>query len=119
MAGVHGLEHVQRFAATALSDDDPVGPHTQGVDDQLANGDTALAANIRGTGLKTADVLLVELQLCRILDGDDPLVDGDESRADVEQRRLTRTGTTGDQDVRSRKDAGLDKGGRRLVSVPK
>ena len=31
VAGVHGLEHVQRLARTTLADDDPVGPHAQGV----------------------------------------------------------------------------------------
>ena len=29
MTGVHGLEHVERLRTTALSDDDPVGSHTQ------------------------------------------------------------------------------------------
>ena len=28
-AGVHGLQHVQRFGAAALADDDAVGPHAQ------------------------------------------------------------------------------------------
>ena len=28
-AGVHGLQHVQRFGAAALADDDAVGTHTQ------------------------------------------------------------------------------------------
>ena len=36
VAGVHGLEHVQRLGAAALADDDPFGPHTQGVADQVA-----------------------------------------------------------------------------------
>src|SRR5207245_10251861 len=33
VAGVHGLEHVQRLRSAALADDDAVGPHTQGVAD--------------------------------------------------------------------------------------
>ena len=36
VAGVHGLEHVERFAAAALADDDAFRPHTQGVADQIA-----------------------------------------------------------------------------------
>ncbi len=28
-AGIHGLEHVQRFGAAALAHDDAVGAHTQ------------------------------------------------------------------------------------------
>ena len=37
VAGVHGLEHVQRLAAAHLADDDAVGPHAQGVDHELAD----------------------------------------------------------------------------------
>ena len=47
VAGVHGLEHVQRLAAAALPDDDPVGPHAQGVADELADRDRALALDVR------------------------------------------------------------------------
>ena len=114
MTGVHGLEHVQCLATTALSNDDAVGSHTQGVDDQLANRDTAFTVDVCGTSLKTADVLLVKLQLRSVLDGHDALIDRDESRADVEECRLTGTGTTGDQDVGSREHARLDEGGRFL-----
>ena len=36
VAGVHRLQHVQRFLAADLADDDAVGAHTQGVDDAAA-----------------------------------------------------------------------------------
>ncbi len=36
VAGVHRLQHVEGLLATHLADDDPVRPHTQGVDDQFA-----------------------------------------------------------------------------------
>src|SRR6186997_146066 len=39
VARVHGLEHVERLTGTALADDDPIGPHAQGVTDELTNGD--------------------------------------------------------------------------------
>src|SRR5664280_404945 len=48
VARVHCLEHVERFAGTALPDDDPVGPHPEGVPDQLADRDLALALDVRG-----------------------------------------------------------------------
>ena len=38
VAGVHGLDHVQRLGAAALADDDAVGPHAQGVLHQVADG---------------------------------------------------------------------------------
>src|SRR5664280_1095983 len=46
VARVHRPEHVQRLAAAALSHDDPVGPHPQGVPDQLADRDLALAFDV-------------------------------------------------------------------------
>ena len=54
MAGVHGLEHVQRFTTTALSNHDAIRAHAQGVDDQLANGDAAFAVDIGRTSLEAA-----------------------------------------------------------------
>ena len=36
VAGVHGLQHVERFGAARFADDDAVGPHTEGVDEQIA-----------------------------------------------------------------------------------
>ena len=41
VAGVHGLEHVEGLGATALTDDDAVWPHTQGVTDQVTDPDLA------------------------------------------------------------------------------
>ena len=120
VAGVHGLEHVERLAAAALADDDAVGPHAQGVAHQLADGDGALALDVRRARLERDHVLLAELQLGRVLDGDDALVVGDERREDVEHRRLARAGAARDEDVEARLDARL--AGSRTspgVAVPK
>ncbi len=50
-------------------------------------------------------MVLDEPELGGVLDGDDPLVLGDEARHDVEERRLTGSGTTRDEDVEPRFDA--------------
>ena len=50
VAGVHGLEHVERLGAAALADDDPVGPHAQGVAHQVAGVICALALDVRRAG---------------------------------------------------------------------
>ena len=105
VAGVHGLEHVERLTAAALADDDAIGPHAQGVAHQLADGDRALAFDVRRPRLERDDVLLAQLQLGRVLDRDDALVVGDERRQDVEQRRLAGAGAAGDDDVQARLDA--------------
>jgi len=47
VAGVHRLEHVQGFTATALTDDDVIGPHTQTALDELPNRHRALALDVR------------------------------------------------------------------------
>src|SRR6476659_4859207 len=60
MARVHGLQHVERFARTALPDDDPVRPHAQGVADELADRDGALAFDVRRARLEGDDVFLAE-----------------------------------------------------------
>ena len=47
VAGVHRLQHVQRFFAADLADDDAIRPHTQRVDHQVALLDRALALDVR------------------------------------------------------------------------
>ena len=84
MARVHGLEHVERLGAADLADDDAVGAHTQGVADELADADLALALDVRRARLERDDVLLLELELGRVLDRDDALVVRDERREGVE-----------------------------------
>src|SRR3954467_2310587 len=67
VAGVHGLEHVEGFAGTALPDDDPVGPHAQGVAYELADRDGALAFDVGRARLEGHDVLLPKLELRGVL----------------------------------------------------
>src|SRR5206468_4226622 len=90
VAGVHGLEHVQRLRATALPHDDALRPHAQGIDDQVADGDAALALDVGRAGFQRHDVVLAQLQLGRVLDGDDALIARDEAAQDVEQGGLAR-----------------------------
>ena len=108
VAGVHGLEHVQRLAGTALPDDDAVGPHAQRVADELADRDRALALDVRRARLERHHVLLAELELGGVLDRHDPLVVRDERREDVEGRRLARAGAAGDEDVQAGLHAGAE-----------
>ena len=105
VARVHRLEHVERLGAAALADDDPVGPHAQGVADEVADRDRALALDVRRARLEPEHVALVELELGRVLDRHDPLVVRDRGREPVEERRLPRAGAARDQDVELRLDA--------------
>ena len=73
MARVHRLQHVERFLATHLADDDPVRPHTQGVDDQFALTHRSLPFHVRRTAFQANNVLLLQLKFGRIFDGHDAL----------------------------------------------
>ncbi len=99
VAGVHRLEHVERFFAADLADDDAVRTHTQRVDHQIALADGALAFDVGRPGLEAHHVTLPQLQLGRVFDRDDALVLADEAGQDVEQRRLAGAGAARDDDV--------------------
>src|SRR3954466_5945944 len=67
MAGVHRLEHVEALAPSALPHDDPVRTHAEGVADQVADRDRALALDVRWPRLQPDDVLLLQLELDGVL----------------------------------------------------
>ena len=118
-AGVHGLQHIQRFGAAALADDDAVGPHTQRGADQLALVDAALFVQIGRAGFELHHVPLLQLQFGGVFNGDDALVFGDEARQRVQRGRFAGTGSARDQDGGLRLDARRQKfqhaGRQRLV----
>ena len=79
MAGVHRLEHVECFRTSNLTNDDPIGAHSQAVDHQVALGDTARSFNVGWPGFESYDMLLFELEFGRVLDRDDSLSFGNET----------------------------------------
>ena len=99
MAGIHGLQQIEGFGSAHLADDDAVGTHTQAVLDEIAHGDLALAFEVRRPRLKPDHMRLLQLQLGRVLAGDDALVVVDIAGHAVEQGRLARTGAAGNDDV--------------------
>ena len=105
MAGVHRLQHVERLFAAHLTDDDAIGAHAQGVDDELPLLHRALAFHVGRTRLEARHVLLPQLQFRGVFDRDDALVLGDEAGQHVEQRRLTGAGAAADQAVETSFDA--------------
>src|SRR3546814_12404328 len=82
-----------------LPQDDAVRPHPKRVADKIARRHLARAFQIGGPGFQPHDMALAELQLGRVLDGDEALAVVDEGRQHVEQGRLARAGATADQDV--------------------
>ena len=102
MARVHGLQKVERLGSAHFAHDDAFRTHTQTVADEIAHGDLALPFEVGRTGFQAHDMGLLELQFGGVLAGDDALVDVDIGGQTVEQRRLARAGTAGDEDVTAR-----------------
>ena len=80
-----------------LADDDVVGPVAERVPHQVADRDGGLGAD--SPGLEAEAVGAVDPEFERVLDGDDPLVFGQQLDQRVEERRLARARASGDQDV--------------------
>ena len=97
VAGVERLEQIGGLAAPDLADDDVVGPVAQRVPHQVADRDGGLGAD--SPGLEAEAVGALDPEFERVLDGDDPLVFGQQLDQRVEERRLARARASGDQDV--------------------
>jgi hypothetical protein len=110
VARVHGGQEVETFLATDFAQDDPVWPHTQRVDDEVADGDRALALEVGRAGFERQPVRLLKPKLGRVLDGDDALARVDHLRQGVEHGRLARAGAARDDDVHPRRARDLEHG---------
>ena len=66
------------------------GAHPKGVDQQVAHGDLTGPFRAHSPSLEAHDVRLLELELGRVLDGDEPLAVGNLPRERVHERRLPR-----------------------------
>src|SRR5579883_642963 len=96
-AGVHGLQHIERFSAAALAHDDAVGPHTQRRPQQNPLIDAAFLVDIGRPRFELHHVALLQLQLGCIFDGDDALLFGDEAGEPVQHGGFAGPGAAGDQ----------------------
>ena len=93
MAGVHRLQHVERFLTSALAENHTVRAHAQRVLDQVALPDLAMPFHVGGTRLHPSDVRLLQLQFGGVLDRDQALVLRNEGRQGVQHGRLAGAGT--------------------------
>jgi hypothetical protein len=81
VARVHGLQQVECFRSADLADDDPLGPHTQAVLDEIAHRDLALAFEVGRARFKPDHMRLLELKFGGVLARDDAFVGIDASRS--------------------------------------
>ena len=75
---------------------------------QFALGDLPVPFDIRRAGLQAHHMGLLQLQLGRVLDGDDPLVVRNEAGQDIEHGGLAGAGTAGDEHVEPPANDGLE-----------
>ncbi len=108
VAGVHGLQHVQGFFRANFADDDAVGPHTEGVDDQLPDVDRADAFHVGRARFHARHVRLLQPQFGGVFNGDDALVFRNVGGERVEQGGFAGAGASADQDVQARFDAAFE-----------
>src|SRR5256714_6002526 len=99
MAGVHGLQQIERLGSADFADDDAFGSHTQAVAYQFAHGDLAFALDVGRAGFQPHHMRLLQLKFGGVFAGDDALVVLDELRQAVQQRGLAGTCAAGDQHV--------------------
>ena len=105
MAGVEGLQHVERLGAAHLPHDYAIRTHAQRVAHELADRHLALALDVARPALQAQNVSLSEAKLGGVLDRHDSLGIGNRRRQGVEQGRLAGAGTAGYEDVQARLDA--------------
>lgn len=53
VSSVHGLQHIERFAAAAFTYHDPVGAHAERIDDEVFDRHFAEALDVLGSCFKT------------------------------------------------------------------
>ena len=99
MAGVHGLQQVERFGSADFADDDAFGAHTQAVADQFAHRDLAFALDVGRPGFQPHHMRLLQLKFGGVFAGDDALVVVDVLGQAVQQRGLAGAGAAGDQHI--------------------
>src|SRR5579862_6158656 len=109
MPRVHSLEHVQRLLATDLTYDDPVGSHTQTIDQQLPLFHSTLPFHVRRAALQADDVTLLQLQFCGVFYGYDSFLIGYESGKDIEESCFAGACSTGDNHAEPRFYGTLEK----------
>jgi hypothetical protein len=117
VARVASLQHVERFAAAHFADDQAVGAHAQRRAHEVADIHRAGALSVGRPRFEPHNVRLPELQLGRLLNGDDPFVAVDLACEGVAQRRLPGAGATGHQNVGTRSHEAREQRGAEVVKA--
>ena len=118
VTGVEGLQEVEGLGAAYLADDDAIGPVPEGCAEQIGDGDSGQRRfvsqrHLSSSRFESEEIRFVEMDLGGLLDHDDPIAIRDPSRQGVQQRRLSRSGAAGNQDVALGGDRGDEPASKR------
>ena len=114
VAGVERREQLADLRAADLADDQPVGPHPQGLPHEVAQLDAARPLDVGRPGHQPDDVRMPRPQLGHVLDGDDAFTRPDEAQQRAEDRGLAGARAAGDEE----RQAGFEYGAhQRLAEV--
>jgi hypothetical protein len=104
VAGIERLQQVERLGTTHLSDEDSIGPVTEGRPQQVGNRDgrqgrLVTQRRLRAPRFEAHPIWLVDCDLGCFLDQHDAVAIRNGRRERVQQRRLARASATRNQDV--------------------
>ena len=99
MTSIHRLQHVECFATTALTNDNSLGAHTEGVHHQITNGNFTSPFNIWRAGFKRNHMLLTQLQFSSIFYCYDTFIIRDETGKHIQKCGFARTSTARDNNI--------------------
>ena len=101
MAGIDRAQEGERFLAAQFAEDDAIGPHPQGGDQQVLRARIRFA-QLAAHGDQADCVRMRDPQFLGILDQDQALGHGDFGEEGVEECGLARRGAARNQDVAAR-----------------
>jgi hypothetical protein len=95
---VQGLEQIKGFSTTHFADDDSVRPVAQSGLQQVADGH-GWQSSLFAAGFQSHQVGLSDVQFSRVLDQQNPFINGDRISEDIQKRSLSAAGSSADKDV--------------------
>lgn len=98
MAGVQRCEEVCQLSSADLADHQAIGPHSQGVPDQVGQGDRPDPLRVGWPSLQPNDVRMLRAQFAGVLDQNDPSVGVHQTEQGGQQGGLAGAGSARDQE---------------------
>src|SRR5216684_5318296 len=98
MTSIESLQQIKCLPTTDLTDNDPVGPVSEGGLQQIPNCDCRYPG-LLASALKPNQICLTDVQFGGVFDEQNSFFVRNEIGQDIQQRRFTRSGSATDQNV--------------------